>query len=74
MVSAVAYDARNERLINCLRTTGLDDFREWGSLFRGKSAFKTFTHQEWFQWVKDNHKGKWEGWIDYVDRRYKFSE
>ena len=57
VVSSVAYDGRNEDLISCLKSTGVDDFTKgWEQLFTGKVLFKTWTHQEWVQFVRDNQK------------------
>ena len=73
VISCVAYDARNQVLRECLRSTGIQDFtREWGSLFDGKAQFATFTHQEWVRWVSATRKGAWQDWLDYVNRRYEF--
>jgi len=72
VISCVAYDARNQVLLECLRSTGIQDFtREWGSLFDGKAQFATFTHQEWVRWVSATRKGAWQDWLDYVNRRYE---
>jgi hypothetical protein len=74
VVSAVAYDSRNNTLISSLRATGIDDFTEWERLFNGTANFKAFTHQDWFKWVADNNNGTWDGWMEYIDGRYRFSE
>jgi len=72
VISCVAYDARNKVLLECLRSTGIQDFtREWGSLFDGKAQFATFTHQEWVNWVSATRKGSWQDWLDYVRERYE---
>ena len=72
VVSSVAYDARNQTLIDCLYSTGIDDFTTgWGPLFNGKAKFATFTHQDWVKWVRDNDtEGKWNHWFQYVKYRY----
>ena len=77
VVSAVAYDGRNEGLMRCLtRSTGLKDIRtDWPRLFGDQVIFKTFTHQSWVTWVaKHDTSGNWSDWVQYVSRRYKFSE
>ena len=74
VASMVAFDGRNADLKRCLRTTGLDDFQtDWGKLFEGKAMFKTWTHQEWVQFVRDNQKnGEFDGWLDYLNKRYGY--
>lgn len=72
VISCVAYDARNQTLIKCLKSTGIHDFTtDWGSLFEGKAKFATFTHQQWVEWVSNNKKGIWQDWLDYVNKRYE---
>ena len=72
VISCVAYDARDQSLINCLRSTGIQDFTtDGGSLFEGKAKFATFTHQQWVEWVSNNEKGNWRDWLDYVNKRYE---
>jgi hypothetical protein len=73
VVSAVAYDRRNDRLMTCMaRSTGLTNIKnDWSKLFPGKAQFATFTHQEWVSWVaKHNQAGTWNNWLQYVRRRY----
>jgi hypothetical protein len=71
VVSAVALDARNERLAACLRSSGIPDVRAWSELFRGKSSFAVFTHQEWAAWVRANDEaGEWRGWANWMASRY----
>jgi len=73
VVSAVALDERNDTLKRCLRSTGLDDCRDWGQLFRGKARFAVFTHQDWVAWVQRHDRSKnWAAWLDYVKTRYAF--
>ncbi|MHC1698959.1 MAG: hypothetical protein AB9919_13050 [Geobacteraceae bacterium] len=72
-ISCVAYDARNETLQRCLKSTGIDKLEYWGKLFSGKAQFSTFTHQQWVSWVEHNDiSGKWDDWICYVKNRYGF--
>lgn len=74
--SCVALDARNDTLLNCLRTTGLPDLATgWASLFNNGSSvrFKVFTHQAWGAYVA--HHGSpslWQPWLDYVTARYGY--
>lgn len=73
VVSAVAFDSRNQELVRCMaRSTGIHDFRtDWGKLFRGQTQFATFTHQAWVQWVREhNQSGRWTDWLNYVENRY----
>jgi hypothetical protein len=72
----VAYDRRNETLIRCLRTTGVDNFAEgWEKLFDGRAGFATFTHQEWVAWVRGHDTdGRWKNWILYVSNKYGYGQ
>lgn len=74
VASTVAFDNRNTELKGCLRTTGIDDFRtDWGKLFDGKAIFKTWTHQDWVQFVRDNQKnGEIDDWLEYLNERYGY--
>jgi len=73
VVSCVAYDARNQTLIECLKSTGVDDYTKgWGSLFEGKAEFATFTHQQWVDWVEDHDvQDMRRDWLTYVRQRYE---
>lgn len=72
VISCVAYDARNQTLAKCLKSTGIHNFTtDWGSLFDGKVKFATFTHQQWVKWVTNNKKRIWQDWLDYVNKRYE---
>lgn len=76
VVSAVAYDKRNTRLMLSLnRSTGITDIRSvWSSLFTGKAGFSTFTHQAWVDWVREHdQKGQWKEWLEYIAKRYGMS-
>ena len=73
VVSAVAYDYRNQDLMKCMsRSTGISDIRiDWDRLFTGKTQFSTFTHQEWVSWVaENNHSDYWDNWLSYITKRY----
>ena len=74
VVSSVAYDARNKRLVGSLRSTGINSFAtEWGGLFSGKAKFASFTHQEWVQWVRDHDSvAQWTDWLSWVAERYGY--
>ncbi len=72
LVSTVAFDGRNADLIGCMKTTGVVDFQtDWAGLFEGKAIFKTWKHQEWVQFVRDNQeKGEFDDWLEYLNQRY----
>lgn len=72
--STVAFDERNIDLKNCLKRTGINDFQTgWAPLFEGKSIFKTWTHQEWVTFVRDNQeKGEFDSWLEYLNERYGY--
>ena len=74
VVSAIAYDARNQRLVRSMRSTGLSDFtRDWGALFDGQAHFASFTHQQWVAWVRENDTdGRWCHWLSWVADRYDY--
>ncbi len=76
VASCVAYDARNDTLVGCLRRSGIDNFTiGWGRLFSGKAKFATWTHQQWVAWVRANdHEGAWREWLAYVEARYGYGE
>ncbi len=73
VISSVAYDNRNQTLIECLKSTGVNDFaKSWGTLFEGKAKFAVFTHQQWVEWVhKHDPHGMWQDWLKYVTKRYE---
>src|SRR5439155_7652146 len=72
VVSAVAYDERNDALVDCLRSTGMGFFPQgWGSLFKGTSRFAAWTHQAWLAWVKTHDAaGRWREWVSWIEERY----
>ena len=72
--SAVAFDERNKPLITCLRTTGIPDFtKDWEQIFTGKTIFKTWTHQQWVEYVRQNAKTDLQRhWVDYLHARYGY--
>lgn len=74
VVSAVAYDERNNDLIGCLQSTGIDDFTKgWEKLFTGKALFKTWSHQEWVDFVSKNQvNGEFDEWVKYMEVRYGY--
>lgn len=74
VVSSVAFDNRNKGLIGCLKRTGIDEFQtDWRKMFDGKSIFKTWTHQEWVQFVRENQiNGEFNDWLCYLKKRYEY--
>lgn len=73
VVSCVAIDARNDLLAGSLASTGLSDIRDWSKLFKGKSRFAVFTHQQWVKWVREHDcDGRWGDWLNYVESRYGY--
>lgn len=74
VVSSAAFDARNDRLIKCMLSTGIDDFTTgWTDLFVGKTIFKTWTHQQWVDYVRANGSGDVQkDWLTYIKERYGY--
>jgi len=74
VASTVAFDSRNLVLKGCLRSTGINDFQTgWGKLFDGKTIFKTWSHQDWVQFVRDNQvNGEFNDWLTYLKERYDY--
>jgi hypothetical protein len=74
VASSVAFDDRNDGLKACMKRTGVTDFQtDWAPLFEGKAIFKTWTHQEWVQFVRDNQKnGEFDEWLEYLEERYQY--
>jgi hypothetical protein len=75
VVSCVAYDDRNQTLIKSLAGDGLESVSGWGAMFNGKAKFATFTHQEWYSWVKMHDTGgRQRDWCEWVKDRYGFGQ
>jgi hypothetical protein len=74
VASTVAFDDRNTELKTCLRSTGIPDFQTgWGGIFEGKAIFRTWTHQEWVEFVRKNQvKGQFNDWLKYIQDRYGY--
>lgn len=70
-ISCVAIDSRNEKIINSSCKGELKPLPEgWKDLFP-ESNFIWLTHNNWFEFVKENNSGgKWDNWIDYIENRY----
>ena len=74
VVSAVAFDERNEGLVRSMRGAGVEDFtKEWGALFDGRARFASFTHQAWVSYVRaTGAEGHWGKWLDWIAERYGY--
>ena len=74
VVSAVAYDARNKSLIRSMKNAGIGNFStDWAALFKGRTRFASFTHQDWVQWVRTHDaNGQWADWLSWVAERYGY--
>lgn len=74
VASAVAFDDRNIELKACLRSTGISDLQtDWSGIFEGKAIFRTWTHQEWVEFVRKNQvKGQFNDWLKYLAERYGY--
>lgn len=74
VISSVAYDERNKTLVHCLKSSGIPDFtKDWESIIEGKVLFKTWTHQQWVNYVRGNgDKKDVSHWVEYVRKRYNY--
>ena len=74
VVSTVAFDKRNKGLIHSMKRTGIPDFQKnWDDIFKGNAKFKTWTHQEWVQYVRDNQSNsEFNDWLKYLKERYDY--
>ncbi len=74
VASTVAFDGRNNDLITCLKTTGINDFQNgWAELWKGKALFKTWHHQDWVVFVKERKMdGSCNDWLNYMNKRYGY--
>ena len=74
VVTSVAFDGRNQSLIECMRAAGVPDFTSgWAELFTGKALFKTWTHQQWVEYVRQNGKDSLQkNWAEYMNNRYGY--
>ncbi|MCG3179677.1 MAG: hypothetical protein BIFFINMI_02018 [Phycisphaerae bacterium] len=74
VASCVAFDGRNDTLVGCLRGAGVDNFATgWGDLFAGRTLFRTWTHEQWVNWVQSHDpNGCWHNWISYLRDRYGY--
>ena len=74
VVSTVAFDKRNQELVNCLKTTGIQDFtKDWKNVVQCRAIFKSWSHQEWVEFVRRNRFDDLQiKWIDYIEERYGY--
>jgi hypothetical protein len=80
--SCIAYDGRNPSLMECMKdnnnisnienATPIYSIKdEWEKLFKLKTKFSVWEHQEWIKFVTENGKDKFnEDWIKYIKDRY----
>lgn len=72
-VSAVAYDQRNDDLISSVRRAGVESFPEgWARLFSGRARFRAWSHQSWYDWVRQHEPIRWRDWLDWIGARYGY--
>ncbi len=70
-VSAVAMDARNADLGTCLKKSGIPELGQWGTVFKGRTIFAVFTHQQWVNRVREHDReGRWSEWQSWIGDRY----
>jgi len=73
VISGVAYDQRNDALIGCLKSIGLDDFtNSWTRLFNTRVRFHCFTHQSLVSHVQESKNSTVMKWLKYVTERYGY--
>lgn len=74
VASVVAFDERNVDLKKCLGTTGIKDFQnDWNEIFQPDAIFKTWTHQEWVEFVRTHQvNGEFDIWLKYLNNRYGY--
>ena len=73
VVSSVSFDARNNALKGCLKSTGIPDFQtDWVKIYLHGAGFITWYHQDWVQFVRVNQNGELDGWLEYLNDRYGY--
>ena len=73
VVSGVAYDARNEALVTCLRRTGIIHIASgWDHLFKTDVRYHCFTHQDLIAFASQERVKRSEKWIEYTRDRYGY--
>jgi len=72
VASCVAHDERNEKLLGCMKGTGLSDLSAFGTLFSNAVPLTLFTHQAWWRHIRANGGTKWAKWVEWTRRRYQF--
>jgi len=75
VISGVAYDKRNNALISCLKSMGINNFADgWKELFNTNVIFHCFTHQELVSWIKRSRDSDIQNWTEYIIERYNYKE
>jgi hypothetical protein len=74
VISSVSFDERNDNLIRCLRSTGIEDFRtDWNEIYVKGAEFLTWHHQDWVSYVRENSKDPFiADWLIYMNKRYGY--
>jgi len=74
VVSAVAYDERNQALFKVIGAgrNKADVRASWTSIFGPGAAFTHFTHQDWVAWVRSRGGSEWRAWLSWVKDRYTY--
>jgi hypothetical protein len=72
--SSVAFDSRNQPLINCLSTSGITDFQTgWSKIYEHGAGFVTWHHQDWVNYVRSYHNDPIVAdWLKYMEERYGY--
>ena len=71
--SCIAYDGRNEGLMRSMEKIGIKSIKnEWEKLFKLKTKFSIWEHQEWVNFVRENgNESLTKEWFEYIENRYK---
>lgn len=71
VIYAIAWDPRNEALIRSMRGAGLREIETgWSKLFPRGVPIKTWSHNQWVDYVDRNGGSAWQPWVEYVSARY----
>jgi hypothetical protein len=73
VVSSVAYDERNDTLLNCLKGTGIRNPAQFADVFQGSVNLTLFTHQAWWNHVRRSGGEQWADWAKWIQARYCFA-
>jgi hypothetical protein len=74
VVSTVSFDARNNALIGCLKSTGITDFQTgWVKIYLHGGDFITWHHQDWVNYVRTHsNNALCKDWFKYLEERYGY--